>query len=103
MFDPNSRRGTLTPEEARLCGIVTLVILGVMVAEVVYHYEPVKLSALLVILFWVPLLALHEAGHAVVAAMLGWRVGRVVIGMGQVVRRFRLRSALVEVRVIPVE
>jgi membrane-associated protease RseP (regulator of RpoE activity) len=80
-----------------------LVLLGLFVAEICHNYQPVKLSALLVILFWIPLLAWHEAGHAVVAALLGWNVGQVVLGMGREVGRFRVGGAVVEIRLIPVE
>jgi hypothetical protein len=46
---------------------------------------------------------LHEAGHAVAAALLGWRVGRVVIGMGRPLGRFHIGRTLVEIRLFPVE
>lgn len=66
------------------------VVLGLFVAEICHDYQPVKLSALLVVLFWVPLIALHEAGHAVVASLLNWYVGQVVIGMGRLLTSFRV-------------
>jgi hypothetical protein len=74
-----------------------------LTAEVCYDYSPVKLSALLIILLWIPLLALHEAGHAVVAHLLGWYVGQVVIGMGKLLAQFRVGTAVVEVRMLPIE
>src|SRR5262249_32562603 len=54
-------------------------------------------------LFWIPLLALHECGHAFVASLLGWRVETIVIGMGRVLFQFRMGRTNVEVRLIPVE
>ena len=40
---------------------------------------------------------LHEAGHAVAAAMLNWHVSQVVIGMGRLVGSFRVGTAAVEI------
>ncbi|HKB34877.1 MAG TPA: M50 family metallopeptidase, partial [Gemmataceae bacterium] len=73
------------------------------VAEVVRDFKPIKLTILLILLIWIPLLALHEAGHAVVAALLGWYVGRVVIGVGRLVAKFRVGTAIVEIRLLPLE
>src|SRR5262245_61612787 len=103
MYDPAPRRGPLTPGERWIYGILSVVVLGLFIGEVCHNYEPVKLSALLVVAFWIPLLALHEAGHAVVANVLGWYVGQVVIGMGRTVKRFRAGTASVEIRLLPVE
>jgi len=77
--------------------------MGLFTAEVVVNYAPGKLSALFFVFFWFPLLMLHEAGHAVMAGLLGWHVGRVVIGMGRTVTWFRIGTALVEIRLIPIE
>ncbi len=103
MYDPAPQRGPLSAQERWFCGIFLVVIFGLLIAEVCHNYEPVKLSALLVPLFWIPLLAVHEAGHAVVAALLNWYVGQVVIGMGRMVGRFRIGTAVIEIRLIPIE
>jgi hypothetical protein len=100
---PPEKLPPLTPRDRWMYGIFVVVLLGLFVGEIVHDYQPAKLSALLVVLFWIPLLALHEAGHAVVAALLGWRVGEVIIGMGRTLRSFRVGSAIVEVRLFPVE
>jgi hypothetical protein len=96
-------RGPLTPGERWVYAIFLTIILGFFAAEVFVNYEPMKLTALLILFFWVPLLVLHEAGHAVVAALLGWRVARVVIGMGRPLARFRVRGTPVEIRLLPLE
>jgi hypothetical protein len=83
--------------------IFLLVILGLFAAEVFTNYSPIKLSALFLIGWWVPLLVLHEAGHALVAAALGWRVRQVVIGMGRVMASFRVGGVPVEIRLFPVQ
>src|SRR5207302_11057413 len=66
-------------------------------------YHPAKLTALFILLFWIPLLVVHESGHALVAALLGWRVRRMVVGMGPRLARFRVGPVPVELRLIPVE
>jgi hypothetical protein len=103
MYDPAPRRGPLTRDERWVFGIFLAVLLGLFAAEVWHDYQPVKLAALLVVLFWIPLLALHEAGHAVAATLLNWYVGEVIIGAGRVLARFRAGTAVVEIRVFPVE
>src|SRR3984893_6786158 len=103
MYDPAPRRGPLTPGEWVVFGLFLVIFLGLFVAEIFHNYEPVKLSALLIVLFWIPLLAVHEAGHALVAALLGWYVGQVVIGMGRTIARWQVGTAAVEIRLWPVE
>jgi membrane-associated protease RseP (regulator of RpoE activity) len=103
MYDPSCRRGPLNRQELWTCIILVLVLLGLFAAEIYHNFEPVKLAALLVVLFWVPLLAVHEAGHALVAALTGWHVGQVVIGMGRTAGQFKIGSAVVEVRLLPLE
>ncbi len=100
---PNTDAQPLTPGERWGYGIFFLGLLGLFGAEVFTNYQPGKLGALLFVLFWPLLLALHEAGHAVMAVMLGWRVRRVVIGMGRIVGRFRIGRTRVEIRIAPVE
>ncbi len=84
-------------------GLFLALILGLLAAEVFTNYQPVKLSGLLIAAFWVPLLAIHEAGHAVVSWLLGWRVVLVVIGMGNPISRFRIGRTPIEIRLAPVE
>jgi hypothetical protein len=103
MYEPARRRAPLTPRDRWLYGGFLVLLFGLFTAEICHDYQPVKLSALLVVLFWIPLLALHEAGHAVVAAMLNWYVGQVVIGMGRLVYSFRVGTAVVEIRLFPIE
>jgi hypothetical protein len=103
MYDPNPRRGPATQSEWWLAGVVLVGVVGLFAAEVCHDYTPVKLSALLVILFWMPLLVLHEAGHALVAHLLGWHVGQIVIGMGKTIGRFRIGTVDIGIRLIPIE
>lgn len=83
-----------------------LFIVGVpslLAAEVIVDYQPAKLGVLFFILFWFLLLVVHEAGHAVVSAALGWRVGMVMIGMGRPIASFRIRQTPVVVCLLPLE
>jgi hypothetical protein len=100
---PPSNQGPLSPGQLLGSAIVAVLFLSLFTAELCTNYQPAKLSVLLVLLFWVPLLALHEAGHAVTAAALGSYVGQVVIGMGGVVSTFRVGTAVVEIRLLPLE
>ena len=103
MPDHLPRRDPSTPTEWLIGGILVLGFAAAMIAEIADQFTPVKLSAALIILFWVPLLALHEGGHAIVAGLLGWRVRQVVIGMGMTLARFRFGEADVEIRLLPIE
>ena len=103
MTDPAPHRPCRTPIERVTAVVFILIVLGLLVAEVATNYEPVKLSALLVALFWIPLLVLHEMGHALAAWALGWDVGRIVLGMGRRLGRFTLAGAIVDVNLFPVE
>jgi hypothetical protein len=101
--DSTPERGPLSAGERWSAIIFLLIIVGLFAAEVATRFHPVKLTALFIVLFWIPLLVIHEAGHAVMAALVGWRVRRVVIGMGPRVTRFRVAGVPVELRLVPVE
>lgn len=83
--------------------LMSVVFLFMMTMEIVANFEPKKLGALLFVVFWIPLLFIHEFGHAVMAKVLGWEVKRVVLGVGKVIMLTRLFGAPVEIRSIPLE
>jgi hypothetical protein len=101
MFDPAPERSPMTRGERWTFAIFLLVILAFFAADIVTDYSPAKLGGVLVLLFWIPLLATHEAGHAIAARLLGWHVGRIVLGFGSTWRRFQLGSARLEIRAFP--
>jgi hypothetical protein len=103
MFNPAHQKGPLTSGERGFVVLFATLVLGLFVAEIARDYQPVKLTVLLILLIWIPLLALHEAGHALMAALLGWYVGRVVIGVGRLLAKFRVGTAVVEIRLLPLE
>ncbi len=83
--------------------IMSLAFVAMMSMEIITNYEPKKLAALLFVIFWIPLLFIHEFGHAIMARLLGWRIQRVVIGMGKVITNTQLLGAPMEIRSIPLE
>ena len=74
-----------------------------VVLEMLSNYEPRKLSALMFVLWWMPLVFLHELGHALMARWLGWRISRTVIGFGRVMWRGSLFNAPLELRMVLLE
>lgn len=105
MYDPapDSADRPLTRSERWIYLGFAVFLLGCYAAEVATRFEPVKLSILFVLLAWAPLLVLHEAGHAVAAHVLGWRLDGIHLGFGRVVGRRRVWGVEVEVRALPVE
>ncbi len=83
--------------------VISLVFLFMMTMEIITNFEPKKLGALLFVVFWIPLLFIHEFGHALMAKILGWQVKRVVLGVGKVMMMGRLFNAPVEIRSILLE
>jgi membrane-associated protease RseP (regulator of RpoE activity) len=103
VHDSSFSRDPMNRQELWSCIIFVLFLFGLFAAEVYHDYQPVKLGALFIVLFWIPLLAIHELGHALTAAAVGWHVGQVVIGMGRMVQEFKVGSAVVELRVLPIQ
>ncbi|MEE9326819.1 MAG: M50 family metallopeptidase [Cocleimonas sp.] len=83
--------------------IMSIAFLFMMTMEIMTNYEPKKLGALLFVVFWIPLLFIHEFGHAIMARVLGWKVQRIVIGFGKVLIQTNLLNAPMEIRSIPLE
>lgn len=103
MLNPSQQRGPESKAEKITAAVFVLIVFGMFAASIVTDFTPVKASALFFILFWFPLLILHEGAHAITATMLGWNVGWVVIGMGNTLRTFRIGGAIVEIRTFPLE
>src|SRR5262249_54237943 len=98
-----SRRGPMTPFERWFSALFALRLLAAFVAVILKDFEPVRLVPVFVIVWWLVLLPIHEAGHALVAHLLGWYVGQVVIGMGGTLARFTIGPTMVELRAFPIE
>lgn len=75
---------------------------GLLLAEVVDEWTPARLSIPVFALSWAVLTVIHEVGHAVVARALGWRVDRLRVGFGPVVRTGVWWGVEVELRAFPI-
>lgn len=103
MYGPDPGRKPLTPFEWWFSALFLAAMFAAFGAIIIVDYDPAKLVPFFFVVWWLVLLPLHEAGHAVVAHLCGWYVGQVVIGMGRPLRRFTIGSATVEIRAFPVE
>lgn len=77
--------------------------LGLIAADLAQGFSIDKLSVVFVLVAWVPLLMLHELGHALGARAVGWHVTEVVIGFGRELFRFRIGATRVRVHAVPIE
>jgi hypothetical protein len=99
---PAGRR-QLSPAEARVTAIVGIAFSLMILAAVFQEYSTQRLGLLLIILFWAPMLVLHELGHAVAARLLGWRVREIVIGFGRDLWQWQIGETRVRIKLAPVE
>jgi hypothetical protein len=101
MRSSSEQPGPATSFERGFYVFAMTVILGLLAADIIHDFKPVKLAALFFILFWPVLLVLHEAGHALMAHLLGWEVRCVVIGFHKEVWRFHFRGVPILIKLIP--
>ncbi len=99
---PAGRR-PLTRGEARASAILVSVFTLLILAAILEEYSPKKLSILLILLFWIPMLFVHELGHALAAKLLNWRVREIVIGFGRDLWQFQIGDTRVKIKLLPVE
>ena len=78
------------------------VIFGAFALDVASNFSWIKAGALVMLFAWFALIVVHELGHALMAAALGWRVCRIVIGVGAPIARFRAWGVPVEISRYPV-
>lgn len=89
--------------EAQLSIVVGLAFTIMILLAIFEEFSYDRLSVLFILLFWVPLLVLHEAGHAIAARLLGWRVREIVIGFGRELWRWKLGETRVVIKLAPIE
>lgn len=99
---PAGRR-PLSPTEARISAIVGLLFTIMILFAIFEEYSAGRLSVILILLFWIPMLVLHEFGHALAARLLGWRVKEMVIGFGRELWRWQYGETRIRVKLVPVE
>src|SRR5690606_17260025 len=102
-YDDPSPRLPMTQPEQRTVVVVSLILGGLFAAEMFSNFTPAKVSIALVVVFWVPLLVLHEVAHAAAARWVGWSVQEMVIGFGKELYRFRFGETLVRIKLLPLE
>jgi hypothetical protein len=79
-------------------------VFAVMMLAVVFEdYTPRRLSILFLVLFWIPMLVLHEFGHALMARLLGWQVREIVIGFGRDIWHWRIGETHIRIKRAPIE
>jgi hypothetical protein len=101
-YDPAPRL-PVSPGERWIVVGLGLALAALLIADLLQGFSQNKLSVLFVLAFWVPLLVLHELGHALAARLLGWSVTEIVIGFGRELSRFRVGGTRVRLRAVPVE
>ncbi|HKO90736.1 MAG TPA: site-2 protease family protein [Polyangiaceae bacterium] len=101
-YDPAPRL-PVSAGERLFVVLLSMSFLSLIGADLAHSFSPNKLSALFVLLFWVPLLVLHELAHALAARSVGWHVSEVVLGFGRELVRFRIGATRVRLRAMPVE
>lgn len=99
---PADRR-PVTRTEARISTILGTIFSLMILAALLDEFEAKKLSVLFLILFWIPMLVVHELGHALMAKALGWRVREIVIGFGRDLWHWRIGETHIKVKLAPVE
>ncbi|MBX3183659.1 MAG: M50 family metallopeptidase [Polyangiaceae bacterium] len=99
-YDPAPRR-PLSQGERLIAAGFFLLFFGALAGELLRDFRPVKLGLLAAVVSWVPLLVLHELGHALAARAVGWHVSEVVLGQGRDLVRFRWGKARVSFKLAP--
>ncbi len=90
-----------TPNEWGLVVVLSFFFLLFLALDVVQDFTATKLGIPFFFVSWVFLLVIHEAGHAMMARLLNWRVERVCIGAGKVRYEREIVGMKVEFRTIP--
>jgi len=83
--------------------VISVAFLVLMGLEIADEFSPAKSGAILIIFFWVPMLVLHELGHAIVAKIFGWKLNEIVIGFGESITSFQALGTNIKVNKIPLE
>lgn len=99
---PAGRR-PMSQTEARISAAVGIAFTIMIMFAVFEEYSASRLSVILVLVFWIPMLVLHEFGHAIAAKALGWHVREIVIGFGRELWQWQIGETRVRVKLAPVE
>jgi hypothetical protein len=72
-----------------------------MMAALLKNFGPRQAGGFVLLAAMLPLTAIHELAHSVVARALGWRVLEIQVGVGPLIGRFARGETQVEVRLFP--
>lgn len=100
LVDPAPRR-PLTPREKWIVWALIVGFTALVAIDLARTADIALWTVALMLVAWVPLLVLHELGHALAARAVGWHVHRLVIGFGRDVTRFRFGKTRVVFRQFP--
>jgi hypothetical protein len=93
----------MSDSESRVTIIASSIIALLIVAAIFDEFSTRKLSILFFFIFWVPMLIVHELGHALMAKALGWRVREIVIGFGRTIWQRQIGETRLAVKLAPLE
>lgn len=93
----------MTRSESWITTVFAVAFTVMITLAVFEEFSVGRLSVVLFFVFWIPMLVLHEAGHALAARLLGWRVREIVIGFGRTLWQRRIGETCVKVKLAPVE
>ena len=82
-------------------GVIILLVL--FIAEIIKDYHPVKLSILFIIILWLPLTAVHEIGHAIMAKLMKWKITEISVGFGNVIYEKTIAETKIILKSVPIE
>ena len=99
---PSGRR-PMSRSEARITAVIGGAITLLFIAAIFDEFSTKKLSIVFFFVFWVPMLVVHELGHAFMAKALGWQVREIVIGFGRTIWQRQIGKARIVVKLAPVE
>lgn len=106
MFDLDDRAERDGPpmggSDKVILALFCLVVFGLIGAEVFRDVSPKRMSFVFFLIAYGLLTIVHEAGHALMARAVGWRVDRVQLGFGPMVRRWSPGGVPVELRAFPI-
>lgn len=101
MLPETPDRAPNTPNEWGILVILSVFFGLFLVGELAHEFSIEKLSVPFFLIAWVILLVIHEAGHALMAWLVGWRVERIAIGSGRVRLERQIFGVPVEFRTLP--
>ena len=93
----------MSRSEARFTAIVGGAVTLLFLAAIFDEFSTRKLSVVFFFIFWVPMLVVHELGHALMARALGWHVREIVIGFGRTIWQRHIGETRLIVKLAPME